>query len=253
MYGKWSSLYDKWCECYDVKNNETRIIEAHLTLHNKTILDIGCGTGRLTLRLAERAKFVFGVDFDSESTSVFTRKLATSTLNNIQIITSDIVKTDFQAESLDIIVFSWSYYSLSEGVQETVLEKIKHWLKPEGILLILQPDSGQFEEVMRSAFVENQEHEEYIDCFDNIKMIEDHTLKFIEEFAIRQNFEFSDIDFGVEAIKMFAITEGSYTADPSSIPTEPIKAQFEQHFQNGRYVLDDYVRGFIFRKQHKAV
>ena len=248
MYGEWSALYDQWCECYDINNNEIQVLGEHLSLDNKIILDIGCGTGRLTFRLAERAQKVIGVDIDKESTAVFKEKVKKLKVKNVELISAGIESVDFQNESLDIVVFSWSFYSLPDSVLAKSIHCIKRWLKTNGKLLILQPDSGQFEEVMRSVFVENQGHEEYIDCFEKIKLIEDEILQFMKEFDVRQNFEFTDIDFGVDAIRMFAITEGSYTDDPHSIPSESIIEQFEKYRQGERFVLDDYVRGFIFEK-----
>ena len=115
-------------------------------------------------------------------------------------------------------------------------------------MLILQPDSGEFEEVMRSVFIENQGHEEYLNSYETMELIENAQIKKMDEFEIRLNFEFTDLDFGVNAIKMFAVTEGEYKGDPALIPDKPIIAQFMKYFNGKKYILNDLVRGFIFKK-----
>ncbi len=54
--------------------------------------------------------------------------------------------------------------------------------------------------------------------------------------------------FGVEAIKMFAVTEGECNDKIESIPTEPIIHSLKKYQLGNKYVLDDYVKGFVFSK-----
>jgi len=248
MYGKYSELYDRWCECYDVNQNEITIINSHVSLNDKVVLDIGCGTGRLSFKLANVAKHVYGIDIDTESKRIFERKMKENVISNMEVIAADVTSVDFPDESLDVVIFSWSFYSLPKPAIPIIILKTLKWLKSQGKILILQPDSGQFEEVMRSVFVENQGHEEYLDCFKTVSSIKDNRIGFVEEFEIRLDFEFSDLNFGVEAIRMFAITEGANKDNPNLIPAEPIIQQFSKYFNGEKYVLDDFVRGFVFEK-----
>ena len=67
MYGKYSSLYAKWCECYDPLEIEISTLQKYCKLYNQTILDVGCGTGRFLLRVLPIAKKVYGIDYDEDS------------------------------------------------------------------------------------------------------------------------------------------------------------------------------------------
>lgn len=252
MYGEYSLLYDKWCACYDVDNEEMSILKDNVLIRNKTVLDIGCGTGRLTMRLAQEAKEVYGIDLDDYSINVLNNKIADKGIKNIKTYCEDILEVDFPSNNFDIIVFSWSLYSLPNDSYSLLFEKIHSWLTDEGKMLILQPQNGEFEEVMRSVFVENQGHEEYDKCLKFIGSLSENLFVLDKEFLIHQYFVFDDLLFGVEAIKMFAVTEGEYNDKIETISTEPIIHSLKKYQQGKKYVLDDYVKGFVFSKMAKV-
>lgn len=61
--------YDRWAAIYDVENNplvaieEPRVDALLGDVRGMRVLDLGCGTGRHTLRLAQRGAIVTAVDF----------------------------------------------------------------------------------------------------------------------------------------------------------------------------------------------
>lgn len=61
--------YNNWAQTYDTDVNLTRDLDAHVTrtalgnLHVRTILEIGCGTGKNTIWLAQQAPMVMALDF----------------------------------------------------------------------------------------------------------------------------------------------------------------------------------------------
>lgn len=74
--------YDRWAESYDAYVNSTVAIDdlyfppvyAHLT--GKSVLEIGCGTGRHTVRLAAASNQVTGVDLSPGMLAIAGEKLA---------------------------------------------------------------------------------------------------------------------------------------------------------------------------------
>lgn len=63
--------YDRWAETYDADANATRDLDAQLVrratfaVGGRDVLELGCGTGKNTLWLAERARRVVAMDFSA--------------------------------------------------------------------------------------------------------------------------------------------------------------------------------------------
>ena len=103
------AAYDKWAAVYDSNDNATRDLNAEalrlqssLRLTDRSVLEIGCGTGLNTVWLAERARRVVAVDF-SEGMLAKARRRAD--LENVYFQESDITKPwPFEADTFDLIV-----------------------------------------------------------------------------------------------------------------------------------------------------
>ena len=63
-----ASAYDRWAEAYDTDVNATRDLDAVILrrfapdIEGLDVLELGCGTGKNTVWLAERARSVLGLD-----------------------------------------------------------------------------------------------------------------------------------------------------------------------------------------------
>lgn len=100
--------YDEWAEIYDTNENSTRDLNYQairgesLSFHNKTVLELGCGTGLNTQHIALEAKKVIGVDFSEQ---MLFKARERNSEDNIRFVTADITKYwDFEDESFDFIV-----------------------------------------------------------------------------------------------------------------------------------------------------
>ena len=64
-----AAAYNDWAETYDSVQNLTRDLaaevlrQARLDLKSRRVIEVGCGTGRNTVWLAERAAEIVGLDF----------------------------------------------------------------------------------------------------------------------------------------------------------------------------------------------
>lgn len=110
--------YDDWSSQYDTNQNRTRDLEAHVlrstlgSLKFDHVLEIGCGTGKNTLWLVERAKHITAVDLSAGMLSVARGKINSPAVRFVQ---ADILQPwTFVEGRYDLVTFS------------LVLEHIEH-------------------------------------------------------------------------------------------------------------------------------
>jgi ubiquinone/menaquinone biosynthesis C-methylase UbiE len=102
--------YNLWATQYDTNDNKTRDLEAHAlrkTLANipfGRVLEVGCGTGKNTQWLVEKAEHITAVDLSEEMLAKAKQKI---TAPYVQFQQTDIT-TDwaFAQESYNVITFS---------------------------------------------------------------------------------------------------------------------------------------------------
>ena len=86
--------YDRWSSTYDTQDNPTRDLDAIVlpslipNLADKTVVEIGCGTGKNTLWLAPQCKQLIGLDFSSGMLALAQQKVDAA---NVQLIRANIV------------------------------------------------------------------------------------------------------------------------------------------------------------------
>ncbi|HUS08869.1 MAG TPA: class I SAM-dependent methyltransferase [Pyrinomonadaceae bacterium] len=95
-------------------------------------LEVGCGKGEFSRRLAERSDRVLALDLSPEMISIARERLAP--LPNIDFELVDVMQRDLPAESFDCIA---SIATLHHLPLREILLKMKAALKPDGVLLIL--------------------------------------------------------------------------------------------------------------------
>jgi len=74
------------------------------TVTGRVVLDVGCGDGRFTIKMAERATNVIGVDFSEQAISKAHTNLVKSERTNINFRLADARELPFTDESFDVVV-----------------------------------------------------------------------------------------------------------------------------------------------------
>ena len=96
------------------------------------VLEIGCGTGAFSRRLAERAEHVLALDLSPEMIRVAGSRSAQ--FPNLEFQVADVMTQDFTPEHFDCIATLATLHHLP--LQE-VLAKMEAALKPGGVLIVL--------------------------------------------------------------------------------------------------------------------
>jgi len=104
-----------------------------------SVLDIGCGTGTLSIMLSEHGHQVIGVDLSTKMLSVANSKRPDSTHeNNLEFKNVSALELDeeFEDASFDCIVSTLMFSELSDEEQRFVLRQCNRMLKPNGRLIL---------------------------------------------------------------------------------------------------------------------
>ncbi|MEA1965124.1 MAG: corrinoid protein-associated methyltransferase CpaM [Candidatus Aerophobetes bacterium] len=112
-----------------------------LTSHIKRgqrVLDLGCGTGALTLRAAKVGAKVKGIDVNSQMLDIAQRKASETDLTqNIELCEMGVAELESEeAESYDIVMSGLSFSELTEDELIYTLKEVRRILEPGGLLLI---------------------------------------------------------------------------------------------------------------------
>ncbi|MBR8837464.1 MAG: class I SAM-dependent methyltransferase [Stigonema ocellatum SAG 48.90 = DSM 106950] len=101
------AAYDNWSATYDAEENLTRDLDQVVTrktlmgLRCKSVVEIGCGTGKNTLLLSQIAEKVYAIDFSVYMIEKAKEKMASE---NVIFLTEDVTKQwNCSNESADLI------------------------------------------------------------------------------------------------------------------------------------------------------
>jgi len=102
------------------------------------VLDLGCGTGALTLKAAHKGAKVKGIDINPQMLEI-AKKRATKTnlLPNINLFEMGVAELESEkSDSYDVVMSGLCFSELTESELINTLKEIKRILKPGGLLLI---------------------------------------------------------------------------------------------------------------------
>lgn len=137
----------RWAPYYDFAVNLTTLgharllrkttVEQALIKPGDSVLDVGCGTGEVTLLAKTRAKAgsVYGIDPAPEMIAVARRK-ATRKRLDIDFRVGVIESLPFPDSSIDVVTSSLMMHHLPEDLKVRGLAEIYRVLKPGGRLLV---------------------------------------------------------------------------------------------------------------------
>jgi len=113
----------------------------HLTLYiqkGQRVLDLGCGTGALTLRAAQKGAKVKGIDVNSQIIEIAQSRARHKNLaNNIALYEMGVAELgNEKSESYDIVMSGLCFSELTDNELIYTLKEVKRILKSGGLLLV---------------------------------------------------------------------------------------------------------------------
>jgi 2-polyprenyl-3-methyl-5-hydroxy-6-metoxy-1,4-benzoquinol methylase len=91
----------------DPEENEIWALKSVTNWRRKRVLEIGCGEGRLTRRLAQLGALVSATDPDVQLIRAARRRLVQRFAKRIHYEVGKAERINHRSESFDLVVFSW--------------------------------------------------------------------------------------------------------------------------------------------------
>ncbi len=94
----------------DPENYETRVLSDLVDFAGKRVLEIGCGTGRLTWRYADKAAHVIGIDPIAEDIATAKENRPDRLRDRVEFLEATIEGYELPAGApkFDVALFAWS-------------------------------------------------------------------------------------------------------------------------------------------------
>ena len=92
----------------DPEGVETEVLNSMADFTDKSVLEIGCGDGRMTKRFASSARYVHAIDTDPTVISSARASISRSLIPKVRYEVADICDIKLPSQGYQIIVFAMS-------------------------------------------------------------------------------------------------------------------------------------------------
>ena len=112
-----------------------RIVEIARPEANQRVVDVGSGTGLLTLALAPHVERVYAVDISPAMCEYLGAKAQSAALSNVETVTASAVSLPLVDESAEIVVSNYCFHHLGDADKLRALKEVERVLVPGGRLV----------------------------------------------------------------------------------------------------------------------
>lgn len=119
----------------DKKQQPERVLDYIGDIKDKTVMDLGSGTGYFSVKLANRGAKVIAADVDDNFQNYLRTKIEQEHVKNIQLKKVPYDSPALEKQEVDIVFVANTYHHMEN--RTAYFSKVKDGLKPNGILIIL--------------------------------------------------------------------------------------------------------------------
>ena len=207
IYQAEGDRYESLISREDYQGNIPRAIVEIINVDGLDVLDLGAGTGRLTLLLALRVKSVRAFDASAEMLRVCRDRLLASGLSNWQVEVADHRRLPVQDHSADLVVSGWSVSYLAVWNPENAQAELDKWLsemqrvlRKDGTIILFESLGTGNETPIRLEHVEPVYQWLEANGFQNKWIRTDYQFTSVEEAVDLAGFFFGE-DMAAQVLK----------------------------------------------------
>ncbi|SDZ91209.1 Methyltransferase domain-containing protein [Desulfuromusa kysingii] len=173
----------------DPDNKYIQKIHSHAPLTGATVLDVGCGDGKISRNIAEYASRVVATDSNA---TVLEQAKQKNHARNIEFLYTPDGIPDLAAHSFDLVLYTLSLHHIPKDKMVANLSHSGHLLKDNGKIIIIEPsDTGSFMAIKkRFGAGSGDESQERLQAVDAMKNLAGWTLSLDYHFDVV--FQFTD-------------------------------------------------------------
>ncbi len=105
-------------------------------LESKDVVDLGSGSGQVTLKLAPEARSVIAVDFSADMLRILAERATEQGLDNVSTQLSTLQALRLPENSLDLVVSNYALHHLRHPEKVELLGRCAQWLRPGGRIVV---------------------------------------------------------------------------------------------------------------------
>jgi ubiquinone/menaquinone biosynthesis C-methylase UbiE len=199
IYQSEADRYEALVSHEDYQGNIPRAIDEIINVDGLDIIDLGAGTGRLTLILAPRVKSIRTFDSSAEMLRVCRERLVASALSNWQVDVADHRNLPVDDHSVDVVVSGWSVSYLAVWNPEQPNQELDKWLvemrrvlRKDGMIILFESLGTGNESPIRLEHVATTYQWLDDNGFQNKWIRTDYQFESIEEAEELSRFFFGD-------------------------------------------------------------
>ncbi len=207
----------------DVSCPESEVYDRLLSLDNKHILELGCGSAEITRNIANSGtnRRITALEVDQIAHD---KNLQISDLPNVTFGLAGAQGIPLQDASVDIVLMFKSLHHVPLELMTASMHEIRRVLRPGGLLYVSEPIfSGDFNDILRLF---HDEQKVRAAAFDTVKKsVDDGLFELVEETFFYSPMKFADFaEFENNTIKA---THSQHSLDNDLYVL--VKQRFEQH------------------------
>lgn len=209
---EWDKIYKEQGEVqFDILPTARVAVDIFKSNGCRNVMDLGCGTGRHSIYLAQQGFKVYATDISESGLEITKSKAEKLNLNNIEFMQHDMRDIPFNNNWFDGVLCVWTTgHGFLEDARKNVNE-IYRVLKPDGVVVIdyVSKDDGNYGkgiEIERDTFINNVKGEENIPHhYSTVEELKELYSNFSSVNITPVDYHFFDNYGGKHTIKAFVV------------------------------------------------